>query len=242
MMPPAAFIAVSFSSITDDGINQFHTVLAPTSQAGDVLLFISASDFFIPSVTRVDPTRLPPGWASIGHAENVGQGLGIDVLRKTATSSEPSSYTFYFGGDGTEAWGALLVFRGLDGAAAPVGALAMAAVGGSLSFPCPGQALTTYSDLYLGISFGSPGVTFTPPAGGRELLDAQVHCLGIDRTMEVFSVQPETTGATGTQTATANSAAAGLAASIAFASLPALPAPAIMPDIPGAIGFVTVGV
>jgi hypothetical protein len=242
-MPPGSFLGSTSSTITDDGVNEFHTIICPTTvQPGDVLLFIAASDFFLVNTTDLDTARLPSGWSSLGVVTDGVFGACINVVRKTATVSESGTYKFFLKGTGTRSWGVLAAFRGLDANAAVVGALAMTTQGGGTAFTCPSQTLTTYSDLYLGIAFASAGVTFTPPATSRELVDAQISSIGVTRSFEIFVVQPEVTGATGTKISTASGAASGIAASIALAATAPRLATMLFPTTKGALGLATIGV
>lgn len=241
-MPPATFIAAAaaptFGTNPNTG-NTMITCLTPSAtKTGDTLLFV------VPAIASgtgaVDVGQLPAGWSVIGSFISAGARI-VTVLRRVATDAEPPSHAITVSGV-TAAGGALLVYRGLDaGAALIAGAIADVSV--STNFPCPTQTLTTYSDLYLGIVFvQSASVVVTQPGGTTERFDAAEAPTGAPSEVEVFELLKEATGATGTQTATTAATQSGLAASVLLKTLPALPAAVIVPDIPGAIGLVTVGV
>jgi len=236
-MPPAGFIAAAGATLSIDGAGATRlTALVPsTVQPGDSLLFVIAANDL--TTGDVAPSALPGGWSTL---ERLATATRVaNVLRRVATDTEPASHTIATVGTtgaGIPVGGVLLVYRGLDTGAAQVGG-AIVDVTASTAFPCPSLTLAAYSDLYLGIAMNTTVATYVPPAGATERFEA-----GTSVELEVFELLREATGATGTQTATASAAVSGLAAAIALRALPPLPAPAITPDVPGAIGFVTVGV
>jgi hypothetical protein len=157
---------------------------------------------------------------------------------------EPAQHTFSMiaTGGGFPMLGIGQVYRGLDNSAAIVAAQVLDIVAATNAFACPSLVLTTYSDLYLGIAADhmSPG-TATPPAGATERVDASPVNDGGGH-LEVFDLQREATGATGTQTITLSVASTGIAVAYALKTLPPPLAPAITPDVAGAIGLVRIGV
>jgi hypothetical protein len=236
-MPPAAFIAAAGAtlSIGSTGATSLTALVPTTVQPRDSLLFvIAASDL---ATGDVAPTTLPAGWSVLGRFATTTRV--VNVLRRIATDTEPPSHTIATVGTtgaGIAVGGVLLVYRGLDSGAPRVDG-GIVDVTASTAFPCPSLTLAVYSDLYLGIAMNTTVATFAPPSGATERFEAVTNV-----ELEVFELLREATGATGTQTATASGAVSGLAAAIALKTLPPLPAPAITPDVPGAIGFVTVGV
>jgi len=236
-MPPAYFIAAAGAtpSIGGTGATRLTVLLPSTVQPGDTLLFVVAANDL--ATGDVASSSLPAGWSVLGRLATATRVA--NVLRRIATDTEPPSHTIATVGTTgltIAAGGVLLVYRGLDAGAARVdgGAVGVAA---ATAFACPSLTLAAYSDLYLGIAMTPAEATFAPPAGTTERFEASLNV-----ELEVFELLQEATGATGPQTATASSAVSGFAAAIALRTLPPLPAPAITPDIPGAIGFVTVGV
>jgi hypothetical protein len=238
-MPPAAFIASATCSFSTVGGRGVLTFLTPSTVAlGDTLLLAVTS--FDLTNGAADASQLPGGWGVVASYLSTSAQI-VTILRRIATDTEPPSHAITLTGI-TSACGALVVYRGLDSGAAVV-AGAISDIVASTSFVCPSLTLTTYSDLYLGIAWVSNGsVAVTAPAGTTKRLDAAQTPTGAPCELAVFELLEEATGPTGTQTATTAAAHNGLAAAIALKTLPPLPAPAITPDIPGAIGFVTVGV
>jgi hypothetical protein len=241
-MPPAAFIAAatcSFSTSPTTG-NAVLTFLTPaTTKPGDTLLIAVMS---IDSTDgAVDTSRMPSGWSVVATYGPTQLGQIATVVRRLATDTEPPSHAVALAGLAI-AGGALLVYRGLDGGAAVVDG-GIADVDISPAFPCPSLTLTTYSDLYVGIAWVSNGsVPVTPPSGTTERLDVAQAPFGAPCELAAFELLKEATGPTGAQTATTIPLHSGIAAAVALKTLPPFPAPAITADIPGAIGFVTVGV
>jgi len=239
---PAAFIAsaaVTYSSDPTSGATLLTALVPTATQEGDTLLFA------VPSISSkngdLDVTHLPPGWVIVARFVSPGSAI-INIARRTATDLEPPAHTMQLKSAVT-AGGALLVYRGLDvGAAAPLGG-GIVDVSSSANFDCPSLVLTSYSDLYLGFAFvASTSVQVTSPAGTVERFQAAQFPLDIPLRFEIFELLREATGATGTQTAVAAFSVIGLAASVLLKSTPPHVAPSITPDIPGALGFVTVGV
>jgi hypothetical protein len=236
-MPPAAFIAAAGAtlSIGGTGASLASALMPSTVQPGDTLLFVIAANDV--GTGDVAPSSLPAGWGVLGRFATATRVA--NVLRRIATDTEPPSHTITTVGTtgaGIAVGGVLLVYRGLDTGAPRVDG-GIVDVVAATAFPCPSLTLAVYSDLYLGIAMNTTVTAFTSPIGATERFQAISNVK-----LEVFELLKEATGATGTQTATASAAVSGLAAAIALKTLPPLPAPAITPDIPGAIGFVTVGV
>lgn len=236
-MPPAAFIAASGAtlSIGGTGATRLTALVPSTMQPGDALLFVIAANDR--TTGDVAPTALPDGWNVLDRFATATRV--VNVLRRIATDTEPPSHTIVMVGTtgaGIAVGGVLLVYRGLDSGAPRVDG-GIVDVTAATAFPCPSLTLAAYSDLYLGIAMNTTVATFAPPAGATERFEALSNV-----ELEVFELLREAAGATGTQTATASGTVSGLAAAVAFKTLPPLPAPAITPDVPGAIGFVTVGV
>jgi hypothetical protein len=235
-MPPAGFIAAVGATIVVSGLSRLTALVPSTVKPGDTLLFVVAGDDI--TTGDVAPSSLPAGWSVLARLATATRVC--NVLRRIATLTEPPSHTIAtigVTGLSIPIAGVLLVYRGLDAGAALVDS-GIVDVGFSTAYPCPSLTLATYSDLYLGIAASNTMLTFTPPAGTTERFEALSNLV-----LEVSELLAEATGPTGTKTATASVAGVGgLAAAIALKALPPLPAPAITPDIPGAIGFATVGV
>ena len=242
-MPPAAFIAAatcSFSTEPATGNLVITFLTPPTTAPGDTLLIAAVSNDATDGA--VDASKLPSGWSIVATHTTITAQIAT-LLRRLATDTEPPSHAITFAGLAV-AGGALLVYRGLDRGAAVVDGN-IADVNVSTAFACPSLTLTTYSDLYLGIAWvNGATVAVTAPAGTTKRLDvAQSETpIGASCELAIFELLAEAVGSTGTQTAHIVAPHIGIAAAVALRALPPLPAPAITPDIPGAIGFVTVGV
>lgn len=238
-MPPAAFIAAVAATFPVSGTTGISVLVPSTTKPGDTLLVV------VPGTSSaagdVDVASLPAGWSVIGRFVSAGNKI-VNVARRIATDAEPPSHLIPTVAAANNVGGVLLVYRGLDAGAALV-AGGIADVTASTNFGCPSLALTSYSDLYLGIAFvSSASVAVTAPAGTTERFDAAEAPPGFTDQLEVFELLQEATGATGTKTATTAAAQTGLAAALLLAAVPPRLAPSITPDVPGAIGLVTVGV
>lgn len=222
-MPPASFIA-SVAGVWSAGPKQYSFLIPSTVKPGDSMLIVSLHQTSL---------TVPTGWSLV--VNDTSADFAIVIMRREVTESEGAAVVVTYGGpSGSNYPAVLLVYRGLNGAQLAPIASSFANVVGSVTFPCPSRTLTTYSDLFLGICQATiAGRTFTPPAGATERFDTDV---------EVFDLFPEAVGATGSKDATASAASQGTALSLIFAAGPVQIAPSIVPDVPGAIGLVTVGV
>ena len=241
-MPPATFIVAAAPSFSNDpgSGHVVMTFLTPAAtKPGDALIILVPAASL--ALGGIDPAKLGAGWTVIGTTA-AASGLALSIVRRVATDTEPPSHAVTVLDTPTTIAGALLVYRGLDNGAALI-AVSAVDVGVNTSFPCPSRTLVAYSDLYLGIAFTSAtgAAVFTAPAGTTERFNlTEVFTSTVQ--LQVFELLKESTGATGAQQTTAAASETGLAASLLLATLPAQLAPSITPDIPGAIGFVTVGV
>jgi hypothetical protein len=238
-MPPAAFIG---SSPVVSSRTSTITLLTPSvTRARDLMLAFAWSGETNDS--NLTTGALPAGWSLVSRIDTATRQMAV-LLARVATDSEPPSHTFsqVATGSGFPLVMGILVYRGLDAGALLVAASVLDIIASTVSFACPSLTLVTYSDLYLGfVADHASTATMTPPAAGAEHVDQQVTNDGGAHFGE-FDAHFEVVGATGTQTATLSVASTGVAVAYLLKSLPPLPAPAIVPDIPGAIGLVTVGV
>jgi hypothetical protein len=232
-MPPVGFFAAATSTFTS--ATGALTVLVPSStRPNDVLLAIVV-------VPNASTLAAPAGWSELvalaGSITNT-----MHVFRRVATVDEPSQHVFQCSIAATpDPLAVLLLYRGLD-TAAPLVASARAevAVAGT-AFAAPSVTLVNYSDLTLLAYYGThnPPGTFTPAAGTTQRAYIAASAQG---SLMIADFLQEAVGATPTETATESVASTGFAATIAVQALPTLTAPSVVPDVPGAIGFVTVGV
>lgn len=237
-MPPASFVAAVAATFPVSGTTGISVVVPSTTKPGDTLLVL------VPGTSGsvdVDVAQLPAGWSVIGRFLT-GSLKVFTAVRRIATDTEPPSHLLRTTGVNNNVGGVLLVYRGLDPNAALI-AGGVNEITASTNFNCPSLALTSYSDLYLGCVFvTSAAVAVTPPAGTTERFDAAQSPPTFTDQLEVFEFLFNTTGATGTKTATTAGAQTGLAASILLATTPARVAQVIVPDVAGAIGLTRIGV
>ncbi len=155
------------------------------------------------------------GWEELGPF--VGATHTLWAFRRELGASESAHVDVEF----TEVLanppiGILLVYRNLNNGADVVGS-SSTNVAASVNYVHPSRALTTYSDIYIGISaVENDEVSFTPPAGGTE----RIEHAGDGLSLYAFDVLLEATGATGTKTSIAGGASTGFAVSIALAADP----------------------
>jgi len=210
------------------------TFTAPLKmRAGDqlVAIFGSQGTEFVSATSST--------WDFINSFVSATNKRGCAVYRRIVTDSEPSSYTFDLNVT-QETLGALIVYRGLDNAAAWVGGSGVDFAAATV-FPCPSRTLTRYSDLYL-------GVVLTTPVAGSISLPSGWNALGafftqsalgvISMRLAIFDIALEAVGATDTQRATDGVAQSGMAASVLLQGLPA----PIGVGVTRAIGLQVVGV
>ena len=241
-MPPATFVGAS-AVVASRGATI--TLSTPSNvQPRDTLLcFVWSGETNDSTLTT---TVLPNGWSLLSTQLNLsGFRNAAWLLRREVTDAEPATHTFneISTGGGFPLVAVIVTYRGLNNSAPLVGAdgVSNVAAAPTTQFVCPSQTLTTYSDLYLGFATDHSAGTSTVPAAATERVDARASTDGLPH-LVAFDLLAESTGATGTQIATLSTSNFGAAVSYALATLPVLPAPAITPDVPGAIGFVTVGV
>lgn len=238
-MPPASFVGAAVPTTSRSATITF--LVPSATKPGDTLLFFAWSGETNDS--NLVTATLASGWALLSRVDTASRQMAV-LLRRQATLDEPAQHTFSMiaTGGGFPMLGIGQVYRGLDNSAAIVAAQVLDIVAATNAFACPSLVLTTYSDLYLGIAADhmSPG-TATPPAGATERVDASPVNDGGGH-LEVFDLQREATGATGTQTITLSVASTGIAVAYALKTLPPPLAPAITPDVAGAIGLVRIGV
>jgi hypothetical protein len=233
-VPPVGFIASSPAAAVG---NEFAFATPAAANQGDVLIAIIATtdNSTVLSVTSTD-------FETLAHLEIAPPASGrgqIWVLRHVVVDGDVAQLVATASATPTKGAGVMLLFRGLDPFAALVAGDTSNVVGAT-NFACPSGVLAAYSDMYLGIAFVEASVDVTPPAGTTELADV-AGVFGACE-LEVFQLLAEAVGATGTKTATTAAAQSGMAAAALLAAQAVQVAPSITPDIPGAIGFVTVGV
>jgi hypothetical protein len=211
----------------------FQTPTATKARDTLIAILATADTNDGPDLTDLD------GWIEEAAFTFAATSSKVWVLRREAQIGDTSTVEIPFL-DAT-AWGlgVLAVWRNLN-TGSDVVASGSTAVAASTNFPCPTLALTTYSDLYVGIALVTSAATaVAPPAGGTELAELQSG----GRTLEVFQRLPEAVGATGAQTATTGANQSGGAAAIALAADPIIGfGKSFAFDPVGAIGLPSEGV
>lgn len=230
-MPPVVFVDKVAGTVNAGVVSFAPPVL---TKPGDTLLAVVLLD---PANADFDPTSaVSAAWENL--ATHQGANAAVFVARRIAAADDGAEVELELTGPGLWVLAVLLVYRGLD-PAAPLVASSASDVNASTNFVCPSRALTTYSDLYLGIAgVSSAAVAVAPPAGTTERYDAGAG----GRELEVFDFLAEATGATGTKTATTGANQSGIAASYALAALPVQTAQGVAFDPAGAVGLPVRGV
>lgn len=233
-MPPAQFIAKA-TGATVGGLAFHQAFTTPaTRKPGDTYVAVVVQD---PQPSHVDLTFAGNvGWEELAEIELAN--ATVIIARRVAAEADPATLDLYLTSVGAFILSALFLYRGLDNAAAAIGASG-SNIAASTNFACPSRTLAAYSDLYLGIvGVTSAAVAVTQAAGTTERHEA----LGT-KTLELFDLFAEASGATGIKTATTAANQSGVAASIALATLPLIGAGRSFSLLPiGGIGLPLVGV
>lgn len=227
-MPPAGFIAKVIG--TRVGATFSFAVPAQTKRGDTFVMIVGCEAALTTFLAAANPD------VDFVDSADVVNGR-IHVVRRIAEDTDPPILSIV--GDAAPAWAlsVLLVYRGLKAQASV--SMSGSQIAATTNFACPSRTLAAYSDLYLGVALVTTAATaVVPPAGTTELHEEQAG----GRTLEVFELLAELAGATGAKTATTGANQSGGAASVALAAQDVLPASAIVPDVPGAIGLVEVGV
>lgn len=204
------FVGAVAATFTIPLISALGNLITPSGIAvGDTILIAAAT-------LTIDwlPAAPPTGFTLLVALQSTATAR-CAVYRRIATGSELTSYDIQFQNGALVTTALMLVYRGLDGAAALVGSAIVDVVANTV-YPCPSQTLVATTDLYVGLcsTFADP-TTYTPPVGATERLDA---AFVVDEAQAVcaFDVQPGAIGATGTLTATASNSTSGIAVSLAL--------------------------
>ncbi len=229
-MPPVSFIGKATATITGTS----HAFVLPVrSQPGDTQLAIvgQSGDFALSGTT----------WEQVAKFTHAATGTTVIVARRAMAAGEETVPALVVSA-APAGWkdSQLLVYRQLAIESATLGA-SKVDVSGSTSFPCPGRALTTYADLAIGIvvvTSAQVAVSPTTPASLVERYETQHD----GKTIAAYDYLAEAVGTTADLVTTAASSQSGMAGSIALLASPVLVAPRLVPDVPGAIGFVGIGV
>lgn len=212
------------------------TFAAPVKmRAGDQLVALLASQgaelVSAPSST----------WGFVDAFTSATNKRGLAAHRRVASDDEPASYTFDLNVT-QETLGALLVYRGLDNAAAAIGGSGVD-YAATNNFICPQRTLARHSDLYIGaVVLVNPGAATVPPPGGSDTVErdefSQI-ALGVNTLLlEIFDYRANHATAVGKRVIP-TLASSGAAFSVALAGLPAAGAGL---STTGALGLPVVGV
>lgn len=186
------------------------TLSKPSTSANDLMVVhISAGYSTSPGATP------PAGWTLARHDNNANT-IASWIYYKLATASEPSSYTFSVS-TGFNVLGSISVYSGID-PSSPFDVSAGATTSGT-NHTAPSINTTTDSALVITAYSLFAQATYAPPASTTERYDyanVQNHW----KTISGDDFISGAAGATGTQTATTSSAAAGTAQIVAFKRLP----------------------
>lgn len=235
-MPPVQHVFASSAGWTESGAGAAFEIVINTPSS------VKVGDTVIAMIVLTSASAMALDAGSEWTTDFAHQGAddNIVIARYVIDGEEGVTLPVLgFNQDPSDVYVMTIVKRGLAIGAAAYGA-AQAVVAASTDWPCPSQTLGEYSGLYLGLCDNQNGAAagFVPPAGATELLDFGA---GGVRRFSVFEILPEAAGATGVKTATSDSGN-GHAVSIAYAATPTPRAQGLVPDVAGAIGFVTVGV
>lgn len=228
-MPPVAYFGKSNGTLVGSTIT---FSIPPRAQPGDQLVALVATDVGVPSLAIGD-------WMAVPLAFAFGTTAQLWVARRIVKEGDAPTVSLVAGAVPVWQLSVMQLYRQLDATAAII-ASGGANVAAAANWPCPALALTAQSDLYVGaVVVTSSGIVADPPAGA---VWREKNMISAGKGLSTFDVYRESVGSTGVQTATTGTPQSGLAGSIALAASPTPPAPVVKPDVPGAIGFVDIGV
>ena len=232
-MPPVGFFAAQPSTFASSS-GQLTLLVPSATRPLDVLLALVV-------VPNASSLAAPAGWTELASLAG-SVTYTLHVFRRVAAYDEPAQHVFQCSvGASPDPVALLLLYRGLDASAALIATARTEVSSSGTAFPAPSVTLVNYSDLVLLAYYGTknPPGTFTPAAGTTQRGYVAGSAQG---SLMVADYLQEAIGATPTESATESGASTGFAATIAVQATPVQVAPSIVPDVPGAIGFVTVGV
>jgi hypothetical protein len=222
---------VGAGAVTQTGVGSVVLPMPAGVAAGDTVLCFAWS--VGASTSRIDTSALPSGWTALSVVAPGTPDQQTVLLRHVAGGSEPATYTFPVLGGATLLRGVLFAYRGLDTSSGLVGAGVSPVSGGGVTFPCPSVALTTWSDVYVGIVADfTNGQTSAAPGTAIEQIDQSTPSFHL----ALFDLRPLVEGDTGLQIATMTLASGtGVAAAYAFKA-------AAPPLLPGATDHVAAAI
>ncbi len=188
--PPPAFVSASSAERTTNGTTL--AITTPTGiETGDRLYVVLASDAGA-TVTAAASS----GWSLVGRYN--GSDRHMLIYSRTATGSEPASYTFTFSGTGdvSAIWGgAIVVYRGGQGVTDTVGTFTLSVGGGANTIGAPITPTANGTLLFFGARPKNTGSLGTAPAGmTQRVLDTS------QPARFVYDLSPQAAEATGQKT------------------------------------------
>ncbi|MES2504509.1 MAG: hypothetical protein V4534_06485 [Myxococcota bacterium] len=202
------FLVASATS-TSTGTTSLVVNVPTGTQNGDTMLAA------VTARTNAVTFTTPAGWTLVLTQTQTSANTGvIRIYRKTASGSEPASYTFTLNSNQDVVAG-ILTFRNAN-ATNPIDASASAATASATAQAAP-TVTTTVTDTMIVTFHGiNRGTTFTAPTGMTEIFDIRSDATTNGITLLASMVPKPTTGASGTKTATAAAAQRGQTVTVAL--------------------------
>ncbi len=175
-------------------------ILAPAGVTTDDVLI--ASVCVRPNTATI---TAPAGWTLVRRMDNAASiANSLAVYRKTATASEPASYTWSLS-TSTGSAGGISAFTGVD-TSSPIDLDAGQSTASSLTHATPSVVTTSARTMLVTSHAMSSSATWTPPAGMTESFDIASLSVpnGAGMSIECNHVLQAAVGATGIQSAVAS--------------------------------------
>ncbi|HEX8939789.1 MAG TPA: cadherin-like domain-containing protein, partial [Candidatus Limnocylindrales bacterium] len=194
--PHIAFVQMS-TPVTLTAANRVTLSRPGGVVAGDLLLAVFEASA---GNTTITP---PTGWTQVVVTRTGSSKTGLTqiVFRRFVASAEPTSYVFSLSGKQNVVAG-IVAYRGVD-ASNPIDASAGQSGSGS-SPSAPSVTTSSTSDMLIAVFGSAVGVTFNPPSGMSERIDAEIGALkkpGVS--LETADALQPATGPTGSRVANA---------------------------------------
>jgi len=184
---PAPTLATQTTNTTGGATSLTLTVPAGTA-SGDLLIATV-------SVDGSNPITAPAGWATVSNGGDGSGNVEFGVFQRTATGSEPASYTFTWGGSAS-ATGAMLRFTGVH-PTTPVGPTATN-TGNSGTAIAPSVVTTQANTLILRVFGADRANIAAAPAGHTQIFSLLGGGGGSANGSGGATITQGTAGATGT--------------------------------------------
>jgi hypothetical protein len=156
-----------------------------------------------PNTATVTP---PSGWALVRRTDNATASNSLAVYTKLAGASEPASYDWTLSSGHTGAAGGIMAFSGADPTIeADSGVNTPAGTASTTNPVTTAFSNTMIITSHVGSSAGGGPITWTPPSGMSETVDA----MGGFQALEMNYVLQSGAGASGAKTATASTPVTG---------------------------------